>query len=314
VRRFGLIGLLVLSACAQTTVRPSSARVASKRHSLSARARAAAPTSGDGASAQTTEDAPSPANAEATRAETAKASGAPSAGGARDEHALGSALAGASAPLPKAQTNAEKSHPGDRKVQVAGIEGTLANFDVRVTMEGKAREFGRCHAPRLQRLPALAGSVEFKIHVHGDGHVGNVAVANSDLGDRELERCFTEVILATPFPKPRGGDANVSYTMLLEASHKGREPELWETDRVRHVMSRNAHDIRESCDLRSLRHFKATVYVNRNGRVVSAGVAGKGDHENGTYDCIAEALHKLPMPKAKKKSLAKVSFAMNDAG
>jgi hypothetical protein len=312
VRSFGLVGLLLLSACAQAPVRPANQHAASKRHSLTARSRAVAASSA-------TEDvavakrSPGVAAAEPSKAD-ALGIATPTGGPAGDNHALGSALAGSSTPLPKAATHEEKSHPGDRKVQVAGIEGTLANFDVRVTMEGKAREFGRCHAPRLQRLPALAGSVEFKIHVHGDGSVVSVAVANSDLGDRELERCFTDVIQATPFPKPRGGDANVSYTMLLEASHKGREPELWETDRVRHVLTRNAHDIRESCDLRSLRHFKATVYVNRSGRVVSAGVAGKGNHENGTYDCIAEALHKLPMPKAKKKSLAKVSFAMNDAG
>jgi hypothetical protein len=198
---------------------------------------------------------------------------------------------------------------GDRKVQVAGIEGTLANFDVRVAMEGKAREFGACHAPRLRKVPGLGGNVEFKIRVLADGSVSSVELPSSDLGDRALERCFAGVIKATQFPKPHGGDANVSYSMQLSPSRKGREPEQWEPERIRHVLLKRADDVRDMCELRGPRSYRTTVYVNRRGKVVAAGVAGKADAD-GAYDCIADAVRKWPMPKAKKKALAKVTFAM----
>jgi hypothetical protein len=251
----------------------------------------------------------------ATVAEAPAASGSTSAPAEPgDEHPLAAgvrAASRASAGLgnPSAGGDVPKVEERDRKVQVAGIEGTLANFDVRVTMEARAREFGACHAPRLRKVPGLSGNVEFKIRVLADGSVSSVELPSSDLGDRALERCFAGVIKATQFPKPRGGDANVTYNMQLSPSRKGREPEQWEAERIRHVLQKRADDVREMCALRAPRAYRTTIYVNRRGKVVAAGVAGKADAD-GAYDCIADAVRKWPMPKAKKKALAKVTFAM----
>jgi hypothetical protein len=197
------------------------------------------------------------------------------------------------------------------KVSVAGIEGTLASFDVKITMEKLGREFGACHEPRARRVPMLAGSLEFEIHVQHSGEVSQVELRTSDVGDRELERCFLDVVRAAHFPRPNGGDANVTYTMLLGPAGKGREPEQWEPGRVQHVVSKRGADVSEQCELPSGAAFSITAYVNARGRVVTAGVTAGSTAQPEHFDCIAKAMRSLSMPKPTKKRFAKVTFPLN---
>jgi hypothetical protein len=201
-----------------------------------------------------------------------------------------------------------------RKVQVQGIEGTLASFDVKVTMEKKAREFAACHEPRARRVPMLSGSIEFGIHVKHSGDVSGVELRSSDVGDRELERCFADVIRNMQFPRPNGGDANVSYTMFLGPPHKGREPEVWTEGRVQHLVQKRLSEVRAECALERGEAFTVTAYVNARGKVIAAGVAAKTVIETERFDCIADQLARWPMPKPSKKRVAKVTFALPTNG
>lgn len=53
------------------------------------------------------------------------------------------------------------------------------------------------------------------------------------------------MIRATQFPRPNGGDANVTYTMLLSPARKGREPEQWEPRKVQRVLSKHGRNVSE---------------------------------------------------------------------
>lgn len=201
-----------------------------------------------------------------------------------------------------------------RKVEVHGIEGTLASFDVKVTMEKKAREFAACHEPRARRVPMLSGSIEFGIHVKHSGEVSGVELRASDVGDRQLERCFAEVIRNMQFPRPNGGDANVSYTMFLGPPRKGREPEVWSEGRVQHLIHKRLSEVREECAIERGEAFTVTAYVNARGKVIAAGVAAKTVVETERFDCIADHLARWPMPKPSKKRVAKVTFLLPTNG
>jgi hypothetical protein len=200
------------------------------------------------------------------------------------------------------------------KVEVRGIEGTLGNFDVRTTMEQKAREFAACHEPRASRVPPLSGSVEFAIVVKKTGEVMDVELRNSDVGDRELERCLMDVVRATQFPKPNGGDAKVSYTMLLGPARKGREPEQWDAERVRRILSKNGADVTEKCELPRGGAYTVTAYINASGRILAAGVTSHAPTEAEQFDCIADSLRRWSMPRPSKKRFAKVTFPLRARG
>jgi hypothetical protein len=199
------------------------------------------------------------------------------------------------------------------KVEVRGIEGTLHNFDVRTTMEQKSREFAKCHEPRASRVPPLSGTIEFAIQVKSTGEVMQVDLNSSDLGDRQLERCFVDVIRAATFPRPNGGDAKVNYTMLLGPARKGREPEQWDADRVRRISSKHGADIIEKCELPRGGAYTVTAYVNAQGRILAAGVTSRAPTESEQFDCIAESLRRWPMPRPSKKKFAKVTFPLKAA-
>ncbi|MDB4974923.1 MAG: hypothetical protein JWN48_3264 [Myxococcaceae bacterium] len=204
-----------------------------------------------------------------------------------------------------------KADKRDSKVGVQGIEGTLSNFDVRIAMEKQAKAFGKCHEPRARKVPALAGNIEFRIHVLRSGEVSDVNVRVSDLGDRILERCMSEVIEATKFPEPHGGEANVTWNMSLEP-RRGRAPEQWEEDRVERVLRKHQGELLETCDAEREGPITVTAYVNKRGKVVAAGVAATKASAQEAFDCIADELRSWPMPKA-RKGVAKVSFPLKGA-
>jgi hypothetical protein len=220
---------------------------------------------------------------------------------------------GGSADAPKAsQAVADAPDRGTRQekhVAVQGIEGTLSNFDVRVAMEKQSKAFAKCHEPRVRKVPALAGSIEFKIHVLTSGEVSDVFVRVSDLGDRVLERCLSEVIHATRFPAPHGGEADVSWNMLLEPARKGRAPEQWETAHVERVLRKLGSEVLATCDAKRGGPITVTAYVSRSGRVLAAGLSAARQPPPEQFDCIAEELRSWPMPKP-RKGIAKVTFPL----
>ena len=209
----------------------------------------------------------------------------------------------------KRPRTAEVAERQERQVAVSGIEGTLSSFDVRSTLERREREFARCHEPRARNVPALAGSIEFQIHVLKSGEVGDVHTSASDLGDRVLERCLSEVIRAATFPSPHGGEADVRWNMALEPAEQRTKPEQWETRRVERVLRKRRSALLSTCDAHQAGPFTVTAYVSRAGRVLAAGVAAPTLTPADKLDCIAEELRSWSMPKP-RKAIAKVSFPL----
>ena len=196
----------------------------------------------------------------------------------------------------------------EKSVAVQGIEGTLSPFDVRMTMEKQSKAFAKCHEPRARKVPALGGAVEFRVHVLRTGEVSEVNVRVSDLGDRVLERCLSEVIAAAKFPAPHGGEADVTWNMAL-AAQRGRAPEQWSADHVERVRRKNTGDLLETCDAKRAGPMTVTAYVSSSGRVLAAGVAASKPSSQEHLDCIADELRTWAMPKA-RKGVAKVSFPL----
>ncbi len=215
---------------------------------------------------------------------------------------------------PPAARRAESPAAHDARVngavQVRGIEGTLSNFDVRSAMEERGSEFAACHEPRARALPVLAGQIEFAIQVDIDGQVRSVDVRASDLGDRELERCLTDVIRGTQFHKPHGGIANITWLMALEPARMGTPAEAWAPGRIARVIDKNVDDLRGQCDLATSQgSLTITAYVGSSGQIVAAGVASPVGQSAESLDCVAESLRSWPMPKPRGR-YAKVSFVV----
>jgi hypothetical protein len=214
-------------------------------------------------------------------------------------------------PPPKpVETPVEQEQRADARVKVRGIEGTMSNFDVRVTMEERGKAFGACHEPRARRVPRMAGNIEFAIRISPEGAVTQVGVLSSDVGDRPLERCFVDVIAATPFPRPNGGEANVTWTVNLGPGRAGKDPEQWDLGRIERVVEKRGPELMESCSIPTSNALVVTAYVNRRGRVITAGVSARQGGAPELFDCVAQELRSWKMPSPRKSPLAKVSFPL----
>lgn len=201
----------------------------------------------------------------------------------------------------------EREHHMEKKLAVRGIEGSMSSFDVNATMERQNAELAACQA---RAVPALTGVVVYGIQVDAQGTVHDVTVQSSDLGDRALERCVSDVIARTAFPRPNGGAARFTWTMTLEPASERSVPEAWEREQIERVLEKNLASLHEECGIASFaRHLGATAYVNKKGRVVAAGVTGKSGATDEHLDCVVLSLRKWRMPKPKQR-FAKVSFSL----
>lgn len=217
--------------------------------------------------------------------------------------------AGEAAQPPSIEQHDEHGERANKKVGVSGIHGTLAPFDVKLTLDKQSKAFSKCHEARARRMPSLAGAVEFGIRVLPAGEVADVLIRASDLGDRVLERCLSDVIRGTRFPPPRGGEATVQWNMELAPGRRHRAPEAWDSERIEKVLKKNRPELLEACELKRPGSITVTAYISKKGKVIAAGVAARDDRSAEQLDCIADELRSWAMPKP-RKGVAKVSFGL----
>jgi hypothetical protein len=101
-------------------------------------------------------------------------------------------------------------------VAVEGIEGTMSDYDVRTTLEGRGAEFDRCHERRRR---ARSGWIEFRIRILSSGEVSDVKVHRSSVRNREFVDCYAGVVMGSRFNAPHGGYADVTWKTSV-----GRSP------------------------------------------------------------------------------------------
>ncbi|MEY4515106.1 MAG: hypothetical protein RLZZ450_7228 [Pseudomonadota bacterium] len=101
-------------------------------------------------------------------------------------------------------------------VDVAGIEGTMTEYDVRSTLEGRNEDFDRCHDSNGNG----GGKIVFRIHVNADGNVGDVKTHRLSGHNRKLIDCYSDVVAASHFSPPHGGYADVKWTTKVGRSPK----------------------------------------------------------------------------------------------
>ena len=67
-------------------------------------------------------------------------------------------------------------------------------------------------------------------------------------------------------------------------------------------------EIREECETKGRERFTVTTYVNRRGRVVSAGAVAEPASALEKLECVLEGVKALRMPKQKREG--KVTFVL----
>lgn len=95
--------------------------------------------------------------------------------------------------------------------------GTLAPERIRTVVRDAIPELRFCFEWQLSRHPDLGGRVTLEFRIAEDGTVEDAAIAEEDLGDEVVLRCFRGVTSRMRFPEPEGGSVTVRYPITLSA-------------------------------------------------------------------------------------------------
>lgn len=106
------------------------------------------------------------------------------------------------------------------KTEVTGDEEDLAAMPkktIRRIVRAHINEIRHCYNEGLHRDPELAGRVVVNFKVGGDGKVAESTVAQTNLGDSDVETCMAHAVGRWKFPKTASGNSLVvNYPFVLE--------------------------------------------------------------------------------------------------
>jgi hypothetical protein len=175
-------------------------------------------------------------------------------------------------------------------------------------VEGRFRSMmapiGKCFEGGSARVEQIGGSFTVSFRVDRKGNTRWAYMKASTIGDRGTESCILDLVRREAWPKPLSGEGLVEKTIEIEPS---KPPHALDGKRVRAVVKVAQKRI-ESCRKGVRGAFLATVYLEPNGRVRTAGVATPNEKGDLVADCITTEIQKLKFVATGK--VAKVSFEM----
>ncbi|MEM1417551.1 MAG: AgmX/PglI C-terminal domain-containing protein [Myxococcota bacterium] len=193
--------------------------------------------------------------------------------------------------------------PREDGLAVEGILGTISERAVQRTMEGRQGRYLRCFGERYEANELLAGTFVLSFRIKTDGSVRWVYLAESDVGDRETERCLLRVAEGTRFSRPQGGEAEFRHSMSVDPLE--REPVAWTADRAAATIAEN----REAIDACAAAGVRITAYVAPGGTVTTAGAALDDQEQPEGIDCVLGLVASWTFPDPGSYP-AKVSFSL----
>ena len=218
------------------------------------------------------------------------------------------AFACGSEPPPKApEPVQEESHEVKPQLKTRSELGTVDANLVSAAFHKLSDQLTSCYAQGQQRIEMLSGNVKFFVRIGEDGSAKWTYFEESDLGDRDTEKCLLDAVMGAHWPKPDGGDAEARYTMEFPA--QGRPATDWNSDKIAAALGKRGDAI-DDCKSGTSASFRATMYVGPGGRVLGAGVQTSTRDGAEKCDCLSQALRKLKGLPSPGSWPAKVSFGL----
>lgn len=169
--------------------------------------------------------------------------------------------------------------------KVEGTLGTLDDASVQLVVQKQGAALEACYKGEAGKKRYLGGAVQLKLRVARDGAVKS-ALAASELGSWEVEKCLVRVARGMRFSKPKGGEAEVVLPLEFPATRPAAAGDGGEL----------------SGELRSLASCSGgpgavdvTAYVGPGGKVTSAGFSAEAPFSDAWGDCAVGKLRALKL-------------------
>lgn len=195
-------------------------------------------------------------------------------------------------------------------MEIEGILGTLAPATISRAMSQRMERFSACFSQRYDVLPVLGGAAQLSFRVRQDGSVRWVHLTESNVGDRETERCVLGVAASMRFsPGPVGGEAEFQDTLDLQAPDDVRPPVAWQPSRLRATLREHGASLR-TCTVPG-DNLRITVYVDPGATVAAVGASfvpsDPSVDSQAALDCVTQQVARWGFPDPGSYT-AKVTF------
>jgi hypothetical protein len=226
------------------------------------------------------------------------------------------AACGGGAPPPKtAEEPAQEEHAEKPRAKREGpsVSQELGEIDQKETERALAKvqpDVVACQKGGAARVEYLAGEARAFVRLDQNGQVHWSFLEGSTLGDRATEKCILGVLAKAPWPRPRGGEAEVRKGFIFDGGD-AREPAQWAPDRMFDALAKADAAI-SSCKAGVSGKFAVTAYVlpdGKGGKVQSAGIAPPSKEGEAKVDCLVDVVRGMKVPSPGSYA-AKVSFTL----
>jgi hypothetical protein len=153
-----------------------------------------------------------------------------------------------------------------------------------------------------ERGDTLGGEVKLNVRIDRRGGARWAYLSRSTLGDRDAEKCVLDLARAKSWPRPLGGEGIAAKEFTIDPR---AEPNALDERRTLAQIAR-ARTEAGKCRRGVKGSFFATVYLEPDGHVVTAGVSVPSEKGEDVADCVVEAVRKVRFQGAPKA--AKLSF------
>ena len=206
------------------------------------------------------------------------------------------AACGGNTPPPEAPKNDPKVAVGDdtKKSHTPAIEYDLGPVDPSIfkqKIESLKSGWNDCFLEVHKKHPFIEGKITFTFHTNKDGSVKYAFVKDGDLGSRAIEKCVIDSIRAQNYGPPmdakEGEMAGHTYGWAIDEDDRPADPGAQGS-----VMPslEKAKGKLDACKKGGKGKVTATIYVDKGGKPVSAGVAIDDASLEGAVDCLVDVL------------------------
>jgi hypothetical protein len=165
-----------------------------------------------------------------------------------------------------------------------------------------------CFVRGAERIEFLGGEIAFAVEVDRMGSV-SIFAKETTIGDRTTETCMIEALKSASWPRPVGGRVGTAENGFgFEMTGDVRPPVPWDEAEISDVLNENSSAL-EECKAGSRGSFTATVYVDRDGKALGAGISPPSQEAERRVDCIVDVLQAATYPSPGSWP-AKVTFQL----
>lgn len=201
---------------------------------------------------------------------------------------------------PRAPDKTAARDSGPRRRVGPSVETEIGALDQNATERAFGallRKVEKCQDDRRaqeEQLDFLSGDVKIKVRVKADGSARYAYLQKTTVGDRAVEQCIVDAAKGLSWPKPQGGEGIAENEFSLP--QKGdREAVAWPATKVAKEVD-GAKAQLKSCTGGKKGGFLVTAYVDKAGRVISAGASAPVEDAEGAVDCLVKAVRGLKLP------------------